>query len=246
LRKGDRSIKDVCWQVILSGHSGCGTEVNRILTSSSKPANLKAIILFDAESMRGNITTAHDGRLEVPRGSGQGRRRPHRLSCGPATRARLRALEQGRDAEVREDVRQPITAFMDRLLSKDRQKELDALKARQACVVMPDADRRRLAELRRKKPGPGAEREELKTLEEKAACKPLTARDRTRFDELTKRESQLQSVTAFLPTVRQLYQVTPIDADTLEHEEIIRGAREGSGDYQPGQGNLEKALKSIP
>ena len=138
-----------------------------------------------------------------------------------------------------------IAAFTNRLLSSDRQKELDALKARQACVVMPDADRRRLAELRRKKPGPGAERDELKTLEEKAACKPLTARDRTRFDELAKRESQLQSVTAFLPAVRQLYQVTRIDADTLEHEEIIRGAREGSGDYQPGQGNLEKALKPI-
>ena len=87
---------------------------------------------------------------------------------------------------------------------------------------------------------------ELNKLQEKAACKPLTPRDRPRFEQLAKRESQLQSVTAFLPTVRWLYQVTRIDADTLEHEEIIRGARTGSGDYKPGQGNLEKALKTIP
>ena len=83
-------------------------------------------------------------------------------------------------------------------------------------------------------------------LEEKAACKPLTTRDRATFDQLAKRESQLQSVTAFLPKVRWLYQVTRIDKDTLEHEEIIRGARTGSGDYKPGQGNLEKALRTIP
>jgi hypothetical protein len=238
------------WQVILSGHSGGGTEVNRILTSSSKPANLKAIILFDAESMRGNIRQRMTDDLTFLADPAKNDAdRTAYLAARPSVRVFARS---NKDVTLRYAkmyinlVDDTITAFTNRLLSNARQKELDALKARQACVVMPDADRRRLAELRRKKPGPGAERDELETLEEKAACKPLTTRDRTRFDELAKRESQLQSVTAFLPTVRQLYQVTPIDADTLEHEEIIRGVREGSADYQPGQGNLEKALKSIP
>jgi hypothetical protein len=238
------------WQVILSGHSGGGTEVNRILTSSSKPANLKAIILFDAESMDANIKQrmtddlkflADPDKTDADRATYLAARPPVRVFARSNEKVTLKYAQMYINL-----VDDTITAFTDRLLSSARQKELDALKARQACVVMPDADRRRLAELRRKKPGPGAERDELKALEEKAACKPLTARDRTRFDELAKRESQLQSVTAFLPTVRQLYQVTRIDEDTLGHEEIIRGARTGSGDYKPGQGNLEKALKSIP
>ncbi len=92
----------------------------------------------------------------------------------------------------------------------------------------------------------GPDRAELNKLQEKAACKPLTPRDRPRFEQLAKQESQLQSVTKFLPTVRKLYQVTSVGSDTLEHEEIIRGAPTGSGDYKASQGNLEKALKSIP
>ncbi len=238
------------WQVILSGHSGGGTEVNRILTSASKPANLKAIILFDAESMRGNIRQrmTDDLRFLADPAKKDADRQAY-LEARPPVRVFARS---NKDVTLRYAqmyislVDETITGFTDNLLSKSQQKELDALKARQACGTMSDADRLRLKDLRRAKPAPGPDRDELKKLEEKAACKPLTTRDRTRFDQLAKRESQLQSVTAFLPTVRWLYQVTRIDEDALEHEEIIRGARTDSGDYKPGQGNLEKALKTIP
>ena len=238
------------WQVILSGHSGGGTEVNRILTSSSKPANLKAIILFDAESMSGNIRQrmtddlkflADPAKKDADRAAYLAARPPVRVFARSDKDVSLKYAKMYINL-----VDKTITGFTDELLSKDQQKELDALKVRQACGTMSDADRLRLKDLRRAKPTSGADRDELKKLEEKAACKPLTTRDRTRFDQLAKRESQLQSVTAFLPTVRWLYQVTRIDSDTLGHEEIIRGARTGSGDYKPGQGNLEKALRSIP
>ena len=238
------------WQVILSGHSGGGFEVSRILSSSSKPANLKAIILFDAEAMRGNIRQRMTDDLKFLADPAKNDAdRTAYLAARPAVRVFARSDKDVTMTYAKmyiDLVDKTITAFTDDLLSKDQQKDLDALKVRQACVVMSAADKLRLAELRRKKPGPGPERDELKKLEASAACKPLTARDRTRFDRLAKRESQLESVNKFLPVVRQLYQVTRIDKDTLEHEEIIRGAREGSGDYKPGQGNLEKALKSIP
>jgi hypothetical protein len=238
------------WQVILSGHSGGGTEVNRILTSSSKPANLKAIILFDAESMSGHIRQRMTDDLKfLADPAKKDADRTAYLAARPPVRVFARSDKDVTLKYAKMYIRlvdETITEFTDGLLSKDRQKELDALKVRQACGTMSDADRLRLNDLRRAKPASGPERDELKKLEEKAACKPLTTRDRTRFDQLAKRESQLQSVAAFLPKVRWLYQVTRIDSDTIGHEEIIRGARTGSGDYKPGQGNLEKALRTIP
>jgi hypothetical protein len=238
------------WQVILSGHSGGGFEVERILSSASKPANLKAIILFDAEAMDDNIRQrmtddlkflADPAKNDADRTAYLAARPPVRVFASSDKDVTLKYAKMYIPL-----VDKTITAFTNGLLSKDQQKDLDALKVRQACGVMSDADKLRLAELRRKKPGPGPERDELKKLEASAACKPLTAHDRTRFDRLAKRESQLESVTAFLPKVRWLYQVTRVDEDALKHEEIIRGARTGSGDYKPGQGNLEKALRTIP
>ena len=237
------------WRVILSGHSGGGTEVNRILSSSSKPADLKAIVLFDAESMRGNIRQRMTDDLKFL--ADPAKKDPDRkayLASRPPVRVFARS---NKDATFRyakmyvKLVDETINEFTERLLSRGQRKELEALMARQACGTMSAGDRLRLAELRRKKPTSGPERDELNKLQEKAACKPLTAGDRLRFDRLAKQESQLQSVTTFLPAVRQLYQVFVVDP-AIEHEEIIRGAPTGSGAYKPGQGNLEKALRSIP
>jgi hypothetical protein len=238
------------WQVVLSGHSGGGTEVNRILSGSSKPANLKAIILFDAESMRGNITQrmtddlkflADPAKTDPDRTSYLASRPPVRVFVRSDEKVTLRYAQM-----YTKLVDDTINAFTARLLPRGERKELDALKARQACVTLSAADRLRLAELRRNKPRSGPDRDELNTLREKEACRPLTARDLPRFNQLTTKEGQLQAVTTFLPKVRQLYQVTLIDPAAVEHEEIIRGTRTDSGDYRAGQGNLEKALKSIP
>ena len=62
---------------------------------------------------------------------------------------------------------------------------------------------------------------------------------------LTKQEAQLAAVTRFLPKIQQLYQLTALPAG-VGHEEIIRGTPTDSGDYKAGQGNLEKALRSLP
>src|SRR5262249_25574284 len=151
-----------------------------ILTSSSKPANLKAIILFDAESMKGNIRQRMTDDLKVLADPAKtDADRTAYLATRPPVRifARSNAAVTLRYAAMYIKLGDhTITNFTDGLLSKDRQRELDALKLRQACGVMSAADRLRLKDLRRAKPRSGPDRDELKKLEEKAACKPLTTR----------------------------------------------------------------------
>ncbi len=208
------------WKVFLSGHSGGGFEVDAILSNDSrKPANLKAIILFDAEAMSDDIRQRMTDDLKFladPAKSDVDRtaylaNRTHVRAFATSNKDKL----TGYGAKYIGLVEQTIGEFTERLLPGWQQRQLDALKLRQAC-------------------GGGA------------ACKPLTTPEQTRFAELTQKESRLQSVNKFLPTVRQLYQVTRIDESQVSHEEIIRGASAKSGAYKPGQGNLEKALKTIP
>jgi len=238
------------WQVVLSGHSGGGTEVHQILSGSSKPANLKGIIMFDAESMSGDIEqrmTADLTFLADPDKNDSDR--SAYLASRPPVRVFVRSDDKRtlRYAQMYVTlVEDTISGFTKRLMSRGQRAELEALRVRQGCVTLSDAERLRLAELKRNKPTSGPDRDELNKLRERAACKPLTARDRPRLEQLTKRETRVQAVDKFLPTVRKLYQVVTLDPDTVGHEEIIRGTRTDSGDYKAGQGNLEKGLRSLP
>ena len=63
--------------------------------------------------------------------------------------------------------------------------------------------------------------------------------------DLTKKELALLAVTKFLPQIGAKYQLTALPVG-VSHEEIVRGTPEGSGAYRAGQGNLEKALRSMP
>jgi len=53
-------------------------------------------------------------------------------------------------------------------------------------------------------------------------------------------------VSRFLPKLHDVYQVTLIDPDTMEHEEIIRGTTTSDAVYVKGEGTLEKGLESLP
>jgi hypothetical protein len=208
------------WKVLLSGHSGGGFEVRGILSSDSrKPANLKAIILFDANNMSDEIGQRLEADLKFLADPAKNDAdRSAYLTARPSVRVFATSNKDkatGYGAMYIELVEQTIRRFTEKLLPGWQQRQLDALKLRQAC-------------------GGGA------------ACKPLTTLEQTRFAELTQKESRLQAVQKFLPIVRPLYQVTRIDESQVRHEEIIRGASAKSGAYKPGQGNLEKALQTIP
>ena len=233
------------WELILSGHSGGGFEVSAIVSDTSKPAKLKAIILFDAEAMAGDFKRRLEEDLKFLADPAHKGDAPAYLASRPSVRAFARDKSKYGNmyATLVDDT---ITRFTTGLLSLDQRKELDGLKARDACVALSDSERLRLKELSRTKPTSGADRDELKKLRERAACKPLTARERTRLERLAKRDLQLQSVTSFLPKLRELYQVTLLDPKAVGHEEIIRGTHADSGPYKAGQGNLEKALRSVP
>src|SRR5262249_29888717 len=78
------------------------------------------------------------------------------------------------------------------------------------------------------------------------ACRPLSRDDRKRMDQLSARQQQVDVVTQFLPKLHDLYRVTLIDPDTMEHEEIIRGTTTSDALYVKGEGTLEKGLESLP
>jgi len=233
------------WEIILSGHSGGGFEVSAIVSGTSKPAKLKAIILCDAEAMAWDIKRRLEEDLKFlayPDNTGAA---STYLASRPSVRAFAREKSKYGNmyATLVDDT---ITGFTKRLLSVNQRKELDGLNGRVACVALSAGERLRLKDLSRTRPTSAADRDELKKLRERAACKALNPRERTRRDQLAKRALQLQSVTGFLPNLRGLYQITILDPKAVGHEEVIRGTHADSGAYKAGQGNLEKALRSVP
>lgn len=204
------------WKVVIAGHSGGGTEVADIVSGKDKPKNLEAILLFDAESMKANISARVSEDLaflsDITKTDAE---RKAYLDQRPAVR--VTAREKGKYgpmyATVVDDA---IDRWMaDHKLSARQKTELAGLQSREAC-------------------------------DPKDGCKALGAGERRQLDRLAKRQAQVDAVTAFLPNVRDLYRVTLTDEAVAGHEDIIRGAHADSGDYQPGQGNLEKALHTIP
>lgn len=103
------------------------------------------------------------------------------------------------------------------------------------------ADRRRVA------PKPGADSATAPAWQGPTlpSNQPLRPVDVARMAALTKQEAQWAAVTSFLPRIQQLYQLTALPAGVV-HEEIIRGTPTDSGKYKAGEGNLEKALRSLP
>ena len=142
-------------------------------------------------------------------------------------------------------VEDTIAAATDPLFPKSRRRDLAGLRTRAACVPLTPAEDLRLKDLRKNKPTDQAGRTELQALRTRKACQPLTAGESRRMTDLAAKEADWLSVMKFVPRVRQIYQLTALDTP-VEHEEIIRNAATGSGDYQKGQGNLEQALRSIP
>ena len=233
------------WEIILSAHSGGGFEVNKIVSGSSKPAKLKAIILFDAEAMADDIKQRLQEDLKFLADPAHKGGANAYLASRPPVRAFAR--EKSKYGNMYGTlVDDTITEFTTALLSADQRKEMDALRARDACVALSATERSRLKELSRTKPTLASDRNELKKLRERAACKPLMTRERNRLDRLAKRDLQLQSVTSFLPKLRALYKINLLDPNTVGHEEIIRGTHADSGPYKAGQGTLEQALQSVP
>ena len=122
---------------------------------------------------------------------------------------------------------------------------MQRLRTRQALQPLTAAESARLKELLRRRPTDQAGRDELRSLRARQSNQPLRAADVARMAALTKPESQWATVSRYLPKIQQLYQLTALPAG-VGHEEIIRGTPTDSGQYKAGQGNLEKALRSLP
>ena len=206
------------WKVVLSGHSGGGWEVANQLSGAPRFKALEAIILFDAEGMKGEIarriqedmTGLSDlAKTDVERTS--------LLDQRPAVRVFARDKHKYGDmyGTVVEDTIADWTA--NHRLSTGQKTLLARLRERDACTAAPG----------------------------KPACRPLVVDDRRRMEQLGKRQEQMDAVTRFLPKLRGVYQVTLIDPSTVEHEEIIRGTKTSNAQYVKGEGNLEKGLRSL-
>ena len=233
------------WSVILAGHSGGGTAVKGALSDANKPANLAAIILFDAESMAGDISrrVSEDLAFLVD----TTRKDPDRdsyLAGRPAVR--MIARDRHRYGKMYGTlVPDTIAAFLRPLLSAGQARELAALRKRQTCPALSTTERARMVELTRKRTKSAAERTELAALRARFDCRPLNATEVRRLDGLAHRADQAQIVARYTAKLLAHYQTTLLDPSTVEHEEIIRGTSAGSGAYQQGQGNLERALTSL-
>ena len=138
-----------------------------------------------------------------------------------------------------------IESTLTRIFPDGRKMELQRLRTRQAIQPLTAAETLRLKELLRRRPTVQADRDELRSLRTRQANQPLRPADIARMAVLTKQETQVAAVSRYLPKIQQLYQLTALPAG-VEHEEIIRGTPTDSGNYQAGQGNLEKALRSLP
>ena len=233
------------WSVILSGHSGGGFAVQDALSAKNRPKNLKGLLLFDAEAMqrdmRQRITEDLDFLADLTHSDSD---RDTRLAGRPSVRA-FTSAGSPYAARYKDIVTATIETAMKRIFPPGRKAELQRLRTRQAFQPLSAAESARLKELLRRRPADRAGRDELRSLRARQANQPLRPADIARIDVLTKHEAQLAAVTRFLPKIQQLYQLTALPAG-VGHEEIIRGTPTDSGDYKAGQGNLEKALRSLP
>ena len=233
------------WSVILSGHSGGGFAVRDALTAENKPENLKGLILFDAEAMQIDMRNRIRADLKfLADPANQDADRDAYLAARPSVRAFTSAgsTYAGRYQDI---VTATITTMTNQLFPRARRTELERLRARESNQPLTDPEQMRLTELRRKRQPTPQERTERAGLSRRQASRPLSDAERKRAEALTEQESQLLAVTRYLPRIQTIYQLTALPAG-VTHEEIIRGTPEGSGDYQPGQGNLEQALRSLP
>lgn len=206
------------WKVVLSGHSGGGWEVANQLSGAPRFAALEGIILFDAEGMKDEIARRirEDLTFVSDLAKTDAERTAH-LAERPAVRvfARDKNKYGKMYGQVVDDTIDGWTAS--HRLSAAQRATLTRLSDRDACT-----------------PTPG-----------QPACRPLSRDDRKRMDQLRTRQEQVDAVTRFLPALHDLYQVTLIDPDTMEHEEIIRGTTTSDAVYVKGEGILEKGLESL-
>lgn len=233
------------WSVILSGHSGGGFAVQDALSEKNKPKDLKGLFLFDAEAMHNNMRERIKADLKfLADPTHTDAERLRYLAGRPSVRAFTTAgsVYEGNYQDI---VGGTITATTNGIFSNSQKSALTALRARQANQPLTVAEQARLKEFRRKPPVDAVSRTEFKDLRTRNASKPLGAGEARRMAELEKREARLQSVLNFMPNIQQLYQLTALPPG-VTHEDIIRGTPADSGDYKKGQGNLEKALTSMP
>ncbi len=233
------------WSVILSGHSGGGFTVQDALSAKNKPKNLKALVLFDAEAMqrdmRQRITEDLDFLADPTHTDAD---RDSHLAGRPSVRA-FTSAGSPYATRYKDVVGSTIEGVLKRIFPGGRKGELRRLRTRQALQPLTAADSARLKELLRRRPTDRAGRDKLRSLRTRQSNQPLRPVDVARMAALTKQEAQWAAVTRFLPKIRQLYQLTALPAG-VEHEEIIRGTPTDSGKYKAGEGNLEKALRSLP
>jgi len=231
------------WSVILSGHSGGGFAVQAALSGKNTPEKLKGLILFDAEAMHGDMRRRISDDMKFLVAHTDAERDAH-LAKSPVVRAFTSKNSVYAD-RYKDIVEVTIAATTDPLFPRSRRADLARLRTRAACVPLTPAEDLRLKELRRDAPTDQAGRTELQGLQTRKACKRLSAGESRRMTDLIAQETTWLSVMKYLPKVREIYQLTALDSP-VKHEEIIRNADTGSGEYHQGQGNLERALRSIP
>jgi len=233
------------WSVILSGHSGGGFAVQDALSAANRPKNLKGLLLFDAEAMqqdmRQRITEDLKFLADLTHSDAD---RDARLAGRPAVRA-FTSAGSPYAARYKDIVGATIESTLKRIFPNSRKAELQRLRTRQSLQPLTPAESVRLKELLRRRPADQADRDELRALRARQSNQPLRPADIARMTVLTEQETQLATVTNYLPKIQQLYQLTELPPG-VGHEEIIRGTPTDSGDYQAGQGNLEKTLRSLP
>ena len=233
------------WSVILSGHSGGGFAVRDALSDKNKPKNLKGLMLFDAEAMQGDMRARITKDLTFLADlSHTDADRDAYLAGRPSVQA-FTSTNSPYATRYQNIVTETIDATLNRIFPRNLRRELADLRKRQDNQPLTGPEQTRLKELRTARPRDPKDRAELKKLLERNNSRVLSARETTRLTELTKRELPLLAVNNFLPKIALRYQLTALPAG-VGHEEIVRGTPEGSGNYQAGQGNLEKALRSMP
>jgi hypothetical protein len=233
------------WSVILSGHSGGGFAVQDALSDKNKPKNLKGLILFDAEAMDDDMRTRITKDLKFLADlSHTDSDRDTYLAAQPSVRA-FTTAGSTYATRYKDIVTATITATTNKIFPRYLRNEHSGLRKRHDNQPLTGPEKDRLKELQAKRPRDPAGRNELKQLKERNDSRALSARETRRMTDLTKQELPLLAVTKFLPKIQERYQLTALP-DGVSHEEIIRGTPEGSGDYKPGQGNLENALRSMP
>ena len=184
----------------------------------SRVGNLEGIVFFDAEGMRGEIEKRVNEDLDVLSDPRKNdAQRAEHLGKRPAVR--VFARQGGKYGGMYGTVvEDTIGAWKHKhQLSAAQKAELHRLEQQVSCFSVPGG-----------------------------VCKELTPAQRTRRVTLLDRQAAVDAVNRFLPRLQRVYQVTLIDPDTVEHEEIVRGTKGRGVEYVKGEGTMEKALRSLP